>query len=88
VHDTDKRLLSKAIAEYNAEIKAHKSKRTHAAYRLTLSLLQDAINTTYLEDISRKDILTFISALRDDECGRARSPIASATSAHSSSISS
>lgn len=69
VHDTDKRLLSKAIAEYNAEIKAHKSKRTHAAYRLTLSLFQDAIKTTYLEDISREDILTFISALRDDECG-------------------
>lgn len=69
VHDTDKRLLSKAIAEYNAEIKAHKSKRTHAAYRLTLSLFKDAIKTTYLEDISREDILTFISALRDDECG-------------------
>ena len=52
---TGKRLLLDAIAEYNAETKKHKARRTHAAYRLTLALLQDAIETTYLEDISRED---------------------------------
>jgi hypothetical protein len=33
-------------------------------------LFQDAFETTYLEDISREDILTFIEAQREDECGQ------------------
>jgi integrase/recombinase XerD len=69
VHDTEKRRVSDAIAEYNAEIKTHKSKRTYNAYRLTLALFQDATSATYLEDITRGDILTFIAALREDENG-------------------
>ena len=69
VHQTGKRPLSDAIVEYNAETKKHKAKRTHAAYSLTLNLFQDAIETTYLEDISRADLLTFIEAQRENECG-------------------
>jgi hypothetical protein len=70
VHQTGKRLLSDAIVEYNAETNKHKAKRTHAAYSLTLALFQDAIETTYLEDISRDDLLTFIEAQREGECGQ------------------
>jgi hypothetical protein len=33
-------------------------------------LFRDAIETTYLEDISRDDLLTFIEAQRKDECGQ------------------
>jgi integrase/recombinase XerD len=69
VHDAEKRRVSYAVAEYLAEIKTHKAKRTHNAYRLTLALFQEAIKTTYLEDITREDILTFIAALREDDCG-------------------
>lgn len=46
---SDLRLLPEAVAEYLAEIEQHKSKKTHAAYSLTLGLLAESCKRDYLE---------------------------------------
>jgi len=61
--------LSKASADYLDEIAAHKSKKTFAAYSLTLKLFQQCCSKRHLEDIERKDILSFISFLKDMKNG-------------------
>lgn len=68
IHDSGKRRIADEVKTYLGEIKAHRSKRTYDAYLLTLTIFQQAATTTYLEDISREDVLAFVQVLRDDEC--------------------
>jgi hypothetical protein len=56
--------LKVAVANYLAEISAHKSKRTHLAYSLTLKLFLESCSKEGIEDISRKDMLDFMSFLK------------------------
>lgn len=60
----NKRLLPDCIATYIAETLEHKSTRTHAAYDLTLRIAAEVIGCEHIEDITREDILAYISALR------------------------
>jgi site-specific recombinase XerD len=76
--------LSKASADYLDEIAAHKSKKTFAAYSLTLKLFQQCCSKRHLEDIERKDILNFMSFLKDMKNGPRTVLIESDTSSASS----
>lgn len=61
--------MHEAVAEYVTEIAAHKSKKTSAAYSLTLRLFVESCAKRYLEDIDRKDILIFMSHLKANKNG-------------------
>jgi hypothetical protein len=60
----NKRLLTDCVDTYIAEIKEHKSKKTLAAYRLTVDAFCEVVKRTYVEDITREDILLYAAALR------------------------
>lgn len=64
------RLLSECIDEYLAEVKAHKAKKTHAAYCETLALFRESLgqkpnSRKSIADVSRVDLLRFITFLRE-----------------------
>jgi integrase len=56
--------LKSAIADYLDEIAAHKSTKTFAAYSLTLKLFQESVTKPNLENITRKDVLGFMTFLK------------------------
>jgi integrase len=57
--------LTTTVMDYLLEIQTHKSKKTLAAYTLALTLFQESCKKQDLEDIDRKDMLTFIKRLKD-----------------------
>ena len=57
--------LRDTVADYLEEIAAHKSKKTFAAYSLTLNLFLESCKKENLEDIVRKDILGFMAFLKE-----------------------
>ena len=64
VEGPPKRLLADCIATYNAEIREHKAQRSFAAYSKTLGLFVEVVQKKFIEDISREDVLAYISVLR------------------------
>jgi hypothetical protein len=50
--------LTDAVTDYLEEVKAHKAKKTDAAYSLTLKLFSESCRKANLEDIGRKDVLS------------------------------
>lgn len=56
--------IADAVAEYLAEVKEAKSKRTLLACTLTRNLFAGAVSRESLEEIDRKDVLAFIRAMR------------------------
>jgi integrase len=63
---TSHRLVSECVATYIAEIAEHKSRKTFAAYRLTVMAFCKVVTRTYIEDITREDILRYVAALRSE----------------------
>lgn len=57
--------LDDAIADYLVEVRANKSKKTQAAYALTLRNFRASCKRQYVEQIDRKDWMAFIAFLRD-----------------------
>ena len=64
VEDTCKRLLADCIETYNAEIQEHKAQRSFAAYSKTLGLFAEVVKKKFIEDITREDVLAYITFLR------------------------
>ncbi|MEO6828881.1 MAG: hypothetical protein ABI164_03660 [Acidobacteriaceae bacterium] len=64
VEDTCKRLLADCIETYNAEIQEHKAQRSFAAYSKTLGLFAEVVKKKFIEDITREDVLVYITFLR------------------------
>lgn len=64
-----RRPLPDCIDEYLAEVKAHKSKKTHSAYSETLGLFRESLGQKHsrraLADVSRLDLLRFMTFLRE-----------------------
>jgi integrase/recombinase XerD len=60
----EKRKLSDCITDYLTEIEAQRTKKTLAAYRVALTLFTQAIRKTYIEDVTREDVLEFVLFLR------------------------
>jgi hypothetical protein len=60
----NKRLLAHCATKYIAETAEHKSKKTFAAYRLTVDAFCTIATKAFIEEISREDILLYIAALR------------------------
>ena len=56
--------LQEAVAEYLEEVKAHKSRKTDAAYAIALKLFVVACPKKCLEEITRKDMLGYIAYLK------------------------
>jgi integrase/recombinase XerD len=59
-----KRLLADCASEYIAETAEHKSVKTLAAYKLTVTAFCEGVKKEHIEDITREDILTYSAALR------------------------
>jgi integrase/recombinase XerD len=54
--------MGKAIDDYLDFIKAHRKPRTHLTYRYTLdSLLRESYRKTYIDQVTREDILQFMT---------------------------
>jgi integrase len=62
--------LADAIAEYKAETKEHKAKRTYVAYAYALDLFVKGCNKTYVDEISRGCIMSFAAALKTERAGQ------------------
>jgi integrase/recombinase XerD len=58
--------LADAIAEYKAEIKEHKAKRTYVAYAYALDLFVKGCKKTYVDEVSRVCIMAFAVALKKE----------------------
>ena len=58
--------LADAIAEYKAEIKEHKAKRTYVAYAYALDLFVKGCKKTYVDEVSRGCIMAFAVALKKE----------------------
>jgi integrase len=56
--------LTDAIAEYKAEIKEHKARRTYVAYAYALDLFVKGCEKTYVDQVSRGCIMAFAVALK------------------------
>jgi integrase len=65
--DPTKRLVSDADEEYLADIEAHKSSKTLAAYRTAITYFRESCKKTYVEDITRRDLLAFKTYLADEK---------------------
>ena len=65
--DPTKRLVSEAVEEYLADIEAHRSKKTLAAYRTALRYFRESCTKTYVEDINRRDLLAFKTYLAHEK---------------------
>ena len=59
-----KHSLAESITGYLREIGDHKSKKTCAAYSLTLRLFKASCASQNLEDLTRRDLLNFASRLK------------------------
>jgi integrase/recombinase XerD len=59
------RAIADAIVEYLAEIKMSRTPATHSAYKLALQNFSDSCSKTYLEEISRTDLLHYVKHLHD-----------------------
>lgn len=65
-NDPHKRRLKDAIADFLAEKKRGKAKKTHGAYKQVLETFAACCDRAYLEDIKRVDIMDrFIGVLQD-----------------------
>jgi integrase len=62
---TGRRLLSAAISEWLAEIKLTKKPKTFAAYSNGLGYFAESCHKQYVEDVERRDLLSFAAYLRD-----------------------
>jgi integrase len=65
--DPTKRLVSDAAEEYLADIEAHKSSKTLAAYRTAITYFRESCKKTFVEDITRRDLLAFKTYLADEK---------------------
>jgi integrase len=65
--DPTTRLVSDAAEEYLADIEAHKSSKTLAAYRTAITYFRESCKKTYVEDITRRDLLAFKTYLADEK---------------------
>jgi integrase/recombinase XerD len=63
-----KRLLTDCASEYIAETAEHKSVKTLAAYKLTVTAFCGGVKKEHIEDITREDILIYSAALRKKGC--------------------
>jgi len=61
------RLLSAAITEWLAEIKLTKKPKTFAAYSNGLGYFAESCDRQYVEDVERRDLLSFAAYLRDEK---------------------
>ncbi|MEO6983320.1 MAG: site-specific integrase [Edaphobacter sp.] len=59
-----KALLSDVVQEFMGEVAAHRSKKTLYAYSLAMRMFLESCTKTYLEEIDRKDILSYMTHLR------------------------
>jgi integrase len=59
--------LDDAAAEYLADIKAHKSSKTHSAYKTALDYFRESCKKTFVDSIDRKDLLAFKTYLSDEK---------------------
>jgi integrase len=64
---TERLLLTDAVTEYLAEIKAHKSAKTLSAYAKALEYFQQSCTKTFVDSIDRKDLLAFKTYLEDEK---------------------
>jgi integrase len=65
--DPTKHLLADAVTEYLADIEAHKSSKTLAAYRTAITYFRESCKKTYVEDITRRDLLAFKTYLAHEK---------------------
>jgi len=65
--DPTKRFVADAAEEYLADIEAHKSSKTLAAYRTAITYFRESCKKTYVEDITRRDLLAFKTYLADEK---------------------
>jgi integrase/recombinase XerD len=64
------RQLREAVDIYLAEIEAHKKPKTHSAYRTALNYFLESCHKQTVEDITRTDLLAFVTFLRKGAAGR------------------
>jgi len=62
-----RRMLSKAAADYLAEIKATRKKKTHQAYAVALRYFVEAVGDKPLDEITRHDMLDYSVFLREQK---------------------
>jgi hypothetical protein len=65
--DPTKHALSDAAESYLADIEAHRSKKTLAAYKTALGYFRESCTKTYVEDINRRDLLAFKTYLAHEK---------------------
>jgi integrase len=58
--------IAEAIAAYLTEIKSSKTPATHSAYMLALQNFSDSCRKTYLNEITRQDVMEFVRYMRED----------------------
>jgi integrase/recombinase XerD len=63
--DTNRHLLSDAVAEFLDETKLTKKPKTLAAYTTAMTYFTESCSKLYVEDVDRKDLLKFAAFLRD-----------------------
>ncbi|MGA7379693.1 MAG: site-specific integrase [Terriglobales bacterium] len=63
--EANRRTLDAAVAEYLQDIKAHKSKKTHAAYSTALDYFQECCTKAFIDQVERRDLLAFKTYLED-----------------------
>jgi hypothetical protein len=56
--------LTDAVKEYLSDVGKAKSKRTHYAYTRTLNVFVSICSKTYMEQISRQDVLNYLNHLK------------------------
>ena len=65
VPEENKRPLAGEIAEYLEEIRLGKKPKTHSAYKTALDYFTESCSKTYIEDVTRHDLLAYKAFLRD-----------------------
>lgn len=65
--DEKRRNLAAAMADYLAEIKMTRKKRTFSAYRISSEYFLESCSKTYIEQLDRKDMVKFAAFLRDSK---------------------
>jgi integrase/recombinase XerD len=64
IHETRKTNLGQAMKEYLVDIASAKSKKTLSAYTCTLRVFAQCCSKVYMEQIDRRDILTYHNYLK------------------------
>ncbi len=62
--------LADAIAEYKAEIKEHKAKRTYVAYAYALDLFTQGCRKTFVDEVGRGCMMAFAAVLKKERSER------------------